>query len=87
MHFEFDPAKSEANKAKHGIDFFEAQRLWLDKRNITIPSRYPSEPRFLLIGVLEEKHWIAIYTYRGNTIRLISVRRARKEEIEIYESD
>jgi uncharacterized protein len=48
MRFEFDAAKSAANKAKHGIDFVEAQALWLDPDRIELPARPTDEPRFLL---------------------------------------
>jgi uncharacterized protein len=84
--FEFDEIKSLTNKEKHGIDFGEAQALWEDENRIVIPSRNLDEPRFLIIGKIEEKYWSAIYTMRQEKIRIISVRRSRNEEIEIYES-
>jgi uncharacterized DUF497 family protein len=84
--FEFDEIKSLSNKDKHGIDFGEAQRLWEDENRIVIPSRNLDEPRFLIIGKIEEKYWSAIYTMRQDKIRMISVRRSRNEEIETYES-
>jgi uncharacterized protein len=85
MMFEFDPEKSGMNKKKHGIDFREAQALWDDPDLIEIPARTANESRFLVIGKIAAGHWSAVITYRGNSIRLISVRRARKEEIGIYE--
>ena len=85
MEFEFDAQKSEQNKQKHGIDFDEAQSLWKDPARIEVPARTEDEPRYLLIGMIEDKHWSAVFTYRGGKIRIISVRRSRKEEIEIYE--
>lgn len=85
MEFEFDPEKSERNKQKHGIDFYEAQDLWNDPDFIEIPVKNSDEPRFLVIGKISEKHWSAVITYRTDKIRIISVRRSRKEEIEIYE--
>ena len=84
--FEFDPKKSDANKTKHGIDFIEAQELWCDIDYLEIPAKTTDEPRFLVIGKIGEKHWTGIITYRNDNIRIISVRRARNEEIEIYES-
>lgn len=84
--FEFDPAKSQANKEKHGIDFVEAQALWDDPNLLEVPARTLDEPRFLLIGLIAGKHWSVIVTYRADRIRIISVRRARKEEIAAYES-
>ena len=87
MHsFEYDEKKSDSNKTKHGIDFVEAQALWLDSNLIEIPALTSDEPRFLIIGKMLDKHWSAVVTYRSEKIRLISVRRSRIEEIEIYES-
>ncbi len=86
MEFEFDENKSSGNKIKHGIDFAEAQKLWDDPDLIEIPVRTSDEPRFLLIGKISDKYWSGIITYRADRIRIISVRRARKEEVEIYES-
>ena len=86
MEFEFDSQKSAANKAKHGIDFIEAQALWDDPDLIEIPARTSDEPRFFVIGKIEGKLWSAIFTYRNEQIRLISVRRSRREEVVIYES-
>ncbi len=86
MEFEFDPQKSESNKVKHGIDFNEAQKLWDDADLIEIPVRTIDEPRYLVTGKILGKHWSGVITYRGEKIRIISVRRSRKEEVEIYES-
>jgi hypothetical protein len=84
--FEFDAAKSESNRTKHGIDFAEAQRLWNDPMLLEIPAKTEDELRFLVIGLIDGKHWSAVMTYRGANIRLISVRRARTEEVALYES-
>lgn len=83
--FEFDLAKSDANLVKHGIGFVDAQALWGDPMLLEIPARTADEPRFLVIGLIEGKHWSAVITYRGVNIRLISVRRARTEEVALYE--
>ena len=72
--------------AKHGIDFLAAQDLWNDPMLLEIPARTDDEPRYLVIGLIAEKHWSAVITYRGTNIRLISVRRARTEEVALYES-
>lgn len=85
MEFEFDKAKSRANKLKHHIDFVEAQALWLDEMRVEVPARTVDEPRFVVIGVIGDKHWSAVITYRQQRIRLISVRRSRPEEVAIYE--
>ena len=86
MEFEYDPAKSEANKKKHGIDFIEAQALWDDPDLAEIPAKTTGETRFLVVARLSGKHWSAIITWRHNRLRMISVRRSRPEEVEIYES-
>ena len=86
MEFEFDQEKSQTNLEKHGIDFVEAQLLWFDDMLIEIPVRTTDEPRFLIIGKIGDKHWSAVVTYRQDRTRIISVRRSRKEEVEIYES-
>lgn len=87
MEFEFDPRKSEGNKQKHGINFVEAQALWLDVNRIEIPARTVDEPRTLVIGRSQDQHWSAIVTYREDRIRIISVRRSRTEEVGIYEGE
>ena len=85
MEFEFDEEKSRVNKEKHGIDFVEAQLLWLDEMLIEIPARTTDEPRYLVVGRIAGRHWSAVITYRDDRVRLISVRRARREEVEIHE--
>ena len=84
--FEFDASKSESNRTKHGIDFVEAQVLWNDPMLLEIPAKTDDEPRYLVIGLIADKHWSAVITYRGVNIRVISVRRARTEEVGLYES-
>jgi uncharacterized DUF497 family protein len=86
MKFEFDSEKSFSNKEKHGIDFIAAQALWQDPDCIEIPAMTNDEPRSLVIGKINGKHWSGVITYRGESVRIISVRRSRKEEVDIYES-
>jgi uncharacterized DUF497 family protein len=86
MEFEFDPAKSEKNKEKHGIDFLEARALWDDSDRVEFPARSDDEDRFAVIAELNRKLWVAFYTPRKNRIRIISVRRARTNERPLYES-
>ena len=85
MEFEFDPSKSQSNQEKHGIDFVAAQALWGDPALLEIAARTLDEPRWLVIGRIQRKHWSAVITLRGQAIRLISVRRSRPEEIQLYE--
>jgi len=86
VEFEFDPDKSASNKAKHGIDFEEAQALWNDGRGIEIPAKSDTEERFARIARIDDKVWIAFYTLREARIRIISVRRARESEEDLYDS-
>jgi len=86
MTFEFDSSKSQSNLEKHGIDFDEAQALWNDEGRLEIPAKTQDELRFLIVGKIKNKYWSAVITYRGENIRIISVRRSRDEEIAIYES-
>ena len=88
MRFEFDPAKSAANKAKHGIDFIDAQALWTDRDRLEVPARPMDEPRVTIIGRIAQAFWSATVTYRHeDTIRIISVRRARDYEKARYRRD
>jgi uncharacterized DUF497 family protein len=85
MDFEFDDNKGNSNIKKHKINFNEAQELWDDPDLIEIPIKTSDEPRYLVIGKISGKHWSGIITYREEKIRIISVRRSRKEEVELYE--
>ena len=81
MRFEFDPKKSAANKVTHGIDFIDAQALWTDLDRLEVPARPMDEPRVTIIGRIAQAFWSATVTYRHeDTIRIISVRRAREYE-------
>ena len=84
--FEFDDKKSISNLRKHGIDFVRAQELWNDPDLIEVQAKSENEPRFLIIACIAKKHWSAVITHRGSTIRIISVRRSRKTEVDLYES-
>ena len=85
--FEYDPTKSAANKDKHGVDFDEAQVLWDDDNRIEFDARSTDELRFVTVGRIGEKLWAAFFTIRGDTVRLISVRRARLSESKGYENN
>jgi uncharacterized DUF497 family protein len=84
MQFEWDPKKSQINTKKHGIAFKAAKALWNDPDRVVIRAPYPLENRYILIGQLEDKIWTAIYTIRSSAFRIISVRRARKKEEDLY---
>ena len=85
MRFEYDPDKSAANLAKHGIDFDVAQAIWDDDALTVAPARTEEEARWLAVGRIGGRHWTAVYTLRGETVRIISVRRSRGDEIDAYQ--
>ncbi len=84
--FEFDEKKGQINLEKHGIDFVTAQELWSDPDLLEISAKTADEPRTIVIGMIAGKHWSGVITHRGKNIRIISVRRSRKEEVALYES-
>jgi uncharacterized protein len=85
MEFEFDPAKSASNLEKHGIDFDVVQAIWQDVMRAEIPARTEDEPRWLVVGQIDGKHWSVVVTYRADRVRIISARRSRTEEVALYE--
>lgn len=87
MKFDWNKEKSRTNWDKHGIDFQTAKNLWLDEDQIEIHAPHPIEDRRIIIAKYRNKMWAAIYTVRDDTIRIISVRRARKREVNLYEKE
>ena len=87
MDFEYDPEKSRRNREKHVIDFDEAQALRDDPELLEVPARTVDEPRYLVIGRIGGRHWSAVITYCDERARLFSVRRARPEEVALYENE
>jgi uncharacterized protein len=84
VEFEYDPAKSQSNQDKHGIDFVRAQLLWSDGRRVLVPARSTTEAREAIIASLDGVLWTAVFTMRDSAVRIISVRRSRDEEAEGY---
>jgi uncharacterized DUF497 family protein len=87
MEFEFDEDKSRKNKAKHGIDFKEAKAIWKDENRIEVEGREVNEVRAITIGKIDGRFWSVVTTQRGNAVRMISVRPARREEKAAYEGN
>jgi uncharacterized DUF497 family protein len=86
VEFEFDPVKSKANKAKHGIDFETAQKLWNAEKFVEADAKSPiGEKRTFRIAAINDCLWFCVFTMRGKNIRLISVRHVRANEQEFYE--
>jgi uncharacterized DUF497 family protein len=86
VRFEFDPKKSVANKTKHDIDFVEAQAIWQDENRLEVPARTTGEARVATLGSVGGDIWVAIWTPRGDAVRIISVRRARAKERGLYDA-
>ena len=87
MRFEWDPLKSATNNTKHGMDFETARDLWRDDNRVEIHVPYSDEERFVIVGKLNNKHWTAVYMMRGSKIRIISVRRSREREVQLYDNE
>jgi len=87
LEFEYDPAKSAANKEKHGIDFEEAKMLWKDDKRVVFDVDSKGEARTITVGLYNGKMYSAVTTIRGDAIRIISVRRSRDNEVKLYEQD
>jgi uncharacterized DUF497 family protein len=87
--FEYDRRKSMSNKKKHKISFFKARKLW-NSRIIEDALPYSEELRYSAIGIISEKYWKVIFTYRGeknDKIRIISVYRPHRNEEREYENN
>jgi len=88
MKFEYDENKSLINKEKHGMDFVDAQNLWQDENALIIPANIiGEETRYALISIFKNKCYTAIFTFRDEMYRIISVRRCRKNEEKNYEKN
>ena len=86
MELEFDPVKNMSNLVKHGMNFEDARKLWRDPKVLIVKAKGIVEPRWIAIARVEQKYWSAVFTYRDEKIRIISVRRSRTKEIALYES-
>lgn len=84
MRFDWDPAKSASNEAKHGLSLAAARTLW-EGPVITLPSKNPGETRHLAIGLIEGRHWTVVYALRADRLRLISARRSRTDEKALFQ--
>lgn len=86
MKFEYDENKSKSNKLKHNIDFEEVKQLWKDDNMLMLETAFENETRYLNIGKIYDKFYTVVITHRDDSIRIISARRSRRKEIEIYDS-
>lgn len=88
--FEWDESKAEANVHKHGVNFDEAQTIFLDDLAILLldPEHSAREERWLIIGTSDRRRLLVIsFTERGKKIRLISARKATRVERNQYEEE
>jgi uncharacterized DUF497 family protein len=87
MNFEWDEAKSEACYTQRGFDFAYAARAFLDPdRIVQADTRHSyGEERYQLMGMIEQRHFLVVYTARHDAIRIISARKANQREIKHYE--
>lgn len=87
MDIEFDPAKSEANLAKHGVALTFGARIFGDDAHIVISSIRPidGEERFKVVGLVDGNLWTGVHVLRGTALRFISVRRSNDGERRIYD--
>ena len=85
MEFEYDPNKSQLNKAKHGIDFEEAKGLWEAEKSVEYAAKSKTQTRMIRIAALKQKLWVCVFTLRGQKIRIISVRHLHPGEKKLYE--
>jgi hypothetical protein len=85
MNFEWDDIKRKSNIEKHGIDFIDAPIIF-DSYTLTIEDdRYDyGEERFVSFGILEERVVVVVHTENEDSIRIISIRKATKNEEKAY---
>jgi uncharacterized DUF497 family protein len=86
VEFEWDPRKAETDRHKHGVEFLDAVIVFDDDRGITLLDENPTEERYVTFGMDAQGRVLAVsYTLRGNTMRIISARKATAREREQYE--
>ena len=85
MRYEFDPTKNKANIAKHGVDMAMAEEFDFDTAVESADTTQDyGEARFSAIGYISGRLYILIYTPRKGSIRIISLRKAKKKEQQKY---
>jgi len=84
--FEWDEVKREINIAKHGLDFVRARLVFDGRAAISVPAVKGEEPRYLTIADLDGKSVTVVWTWRGQSRRIISFRRSRDGEEKAYKA-
>ncbi|RDB59455.1 toxin [Gordonibacter sp. 28C] len=85
MLFEYDPEKSARNLDKHGIDFEDAQALWLDRDRVEFRLEHTGEQRYGVLARWAGICWLAVVVHRGERVRIVSTRRATRKEAALYD--
>lgn len=87
MQFEFDPAKDEANRFKHGLRLDFGVKIFADPDHVVLPTVRlgDEEERFKTVGLVEGKLHTAVHVWRGDVVRFISVRRSNSSEQRDYD--
>ena len=87
MRFQFDPTKAKSNLKKHKVSFADAEGVFYDPLAIHSEDPYSAgEERWIAVGMGSASEiLVVVYTFRGDEIRLISVRRATRREMKEYE--
>ena len=85
MDYEWDEAKRIANLEKHRIDFREMERFDWDSTTSEFDDYYP-EPRWSAVGYIGLTPYYVVYTIRGEKYRIISLRKATRQEVRDYAS-
>jgi len=86
VRYEWDEAKRIKNLLTHGVDFADAEKFQWQTAKVIIDNRheYP-EQRFIATGLIEKRLYVMAFTMRSGAIRIISLRKANKREVKIYE--
>ena len=86
MKYDWDKNKNIANIEKHGIDFNDSQELFEGNKLVISDDRKDyGEARMIAVGRINDRLAVAVYTQRGKTIRIISVRKANSREKDRFE--
>jgi uncharacterized DUF497 family protein len=82
MRIDDDPGKDAANKSKHGVSLAYADQVLADPKRLVVRDiRFDyGEPRYVAYGMAEGRIWVCVYADWGETIRVISVRKANDRE-------
>ncbi len=87
LRFRWDPRKAASNERKHGVGFREATTVFDGSLSVTVsdPDHSVNEERFLLLGLSNRRRLVVAHSERGESIRIISARRANRRERRMYE--